>query len=58
MIDSYSINLFLLPKGKVEVEVELVTKEEAEETPVGKARNEPLPLDKPKYESLFSMQCI
>ena len=36
-------------QGKVEAEIEIVTKEEAEATPVGKAREEPQPLEKPKY---------
>lgn len=35
-------------KGKVEAEFHLVTAEEAEKNPVGKARKEPEPLDKPK----------
>uniref|UniRef100_A0A8C2PH98 C2 domain-containing protein n=1 Tax=Capra hircus TaxID=9925 RepID=A0A8C2PH98_CAPHI len=34
--------------GKVEAEFHLVTAEEAEKNPVGKARKEPEPLDKPK----------
>uniref|UniRef100_A0A672T2U3 Fer-1-like protein 4 n=1 Tax=Sinocyclocheilus grahami TaxID=75366 RepID=A0A672T2U3_SINGR len=39
-------NTFLL-MGKVEAEFHLVTAEEAEKNPVGKARKEPEPLDKP-----------
>uniref|UniRef100_A0A8C1QFE8 Fer-1 like family member 4 n=1 Tax=Cyprinus carpio TaxID=7962 RepID=A0A8C1QFE8_CYPCA len=39
-------NTFLL-MGKVEAEFHLVTAEEAEKSPVGKARKEPEPLDKP-----------
>ncbi|XP_049327745.1 fer-1-like protein 4 [Astyanax mexicanus] len=39
-------NTFLL-MGKVEAEFQLVTAEEAEKNPVGKARKEPEPLDKP-----------
>nr|XP_021335523.1 fer-1-like protein 4 [Danio rerio] len=39
-------NTFLL-MGKVEAEFHLVTPEEAEKNPVGKARKEPEPLDKP-----------
>ena len=35
-------------QGKVEAEFHLVTAEEAEKNPVGKARKEPEPLDKPK----------
>lgn len=35
-------------KGKVEAEFHLLTAEEAEKNPVGKARKEPEPLDKPK----------
>ncbi|XP_039594508.1 fer-1-like protein 6 isoform X2 [Polypterus senegalus] len=34
--------------GKVEAEFHLLTAEEAEKSPVGKARNEPEPLEKPK----------
>ncbi|XP_057217290.1 fer-1-like protein 4 isoform X2 [Triplophysa rosa] len=44
-IDS-SGNTFLL-MGKVEAEFQLVTAEEAEKNPVGKARKEPEPLEKP-----------
>lgn len=36
-------------KGKVEAELQLVTLEQAEANPVGRARKEPEPLDKPKY---------
>lgn len=36
------------PQGKVEAEFHLVTAEEAEKNPVGKARKEPEPLPKPK----------
>ncbi|KAM8756787.1 fer-1-like protein 4 [Acanthopagrus schlegelii] len=39
-------NTFLL-MGKVEAEIQLVTLEQAEANPVGKARKEPEPLDKP-----------
>lgn len=38
-------------KGKVEAELHLLTGEEAEKNPVGDGRNEPEPLEKPKYES-------
>uniref|UniRef100_A0AAY4DVA5 C2 domain-containing protein n=1 Tax=Denticeps clupeoides TaxID=299321 RepID=A0AAY4DVA5_9TELE len=44
-VDS-SGNTFLL-MGKVEAEFQLVTAEEAEKNPVGKARKEPEPLEKP-----------
>lgn len=36
-------------KGKVEAELHLLTGEEAERNPVGLGRNEPEPLEKPKY---------
>lgn len=39
---------FCLMQGKVEAEFHLVTAEEAEKNPVGKARKEPEPLAKPK----------
>ncbi|KAM4612803.1 fer-1-like protein 4 [Polymixia lowei] len=39
-------NIFLL-MGKVEAELQLVTREEAESNPVGRGRKEPEPLDKP-----------
>lgn len=35
--------------GKVEAEIHLLTTEEAEKVPVGLGRNEPDPLEKPKY---------
>lgn len=35
--------------GKVEAEIHLLTKEEAEKNPAGLCRNEPDALDKPKY---------
>lgn len=38
-----------LIQGKVEAEFHLVTAEEAEKNPVGKARKEPEPLEKPKW---------
>ena len=37
-------------QGKVEAEIELLTKEGAEEAPAGKRREEPQPLEKPKYD--------
>lgn len=39
---------FVYLQGKVEAEFHLVTAEEAEKNPVGKARKEPEPLAKPK----------
>uniref|UniRef100_A0A671Z423 Otoferlin n=1 Tax=Sparus aurata TaxID=8175 RepID=A0A671Z423_SPAAU len=36
--------------GKVEAELHLLTGEEAERSPAGEGRNEPDPLEKPKYE--------
>lgn len=39
---------FVHPQGKVEAELHLLTAEEAEKNPVGLARNEPDPLEKPK----------
>uniref|UniRef100_A0A9J7ZYJ4 Otoferlin b n=1 Tax=Cyprinus carpio carpio TaxID=630221 RepID=A0A9J7ZYJ4_CYPCA len=38
---------FLSLKGKVEAELQLLTGEEAEKSPVGEGRNEPEPLEKP-----------
>jgi len=38
----------LLTQGKVEAEIHLLTKEEAEKNPAGFGRNEPDLLDKPK----------
>lgn len=35
-------------QGKVEAEIHLLTKEEAEKNPAGLGRNEPDPLEKPK----------
>ena len=35
-------------QGKVEAEIQLLTREEAEKIPAGLARNEPDPLEKPK----------
>ncbi len=40
-------------KGKVEAEISLVTAEEAEQNPVGKAREAPQPLEEPKSVSMF-----
>lgn len=40
--------VFFSIQGKVEAEFHLVTAEEAEKNPVGKARKEPEPLEKPK----------
>lgn len=36
--------------GKVEAEIHLLTKEEAEQNPAGYGRNEPDSLEKPKYD--------
>lgn len=36
-------------QGKVEAELHLLTYEEAEKNPAGLARNEPEPLEKPKW---------
>ncbi|XP_054473008.1 fer-1-like protein 4 [Anoplopoma fimbria] len=44
-------NTFLL-MGKVEAELQLVTLEQAEGNPVGRARKEPEPLDKPNRPSI------
>lgn len=41
-------------QGKVEAELILVTKEEASERPVGKARDEPEPLEAPKYANCLN----
>uniref|UniRef100_A0A8C6MI69 Otoferlin n=1 Tax=Nothobranchius furzeri TaxID=105023 RepID=A0A8C6MI69_NOTFU len=38
--------------GKVEAELHLLTGEEAERNPAGEGRNEPEPLEKPKYEKI------
>lgn len=37
-----------LLQGKVEAEIHLLSKEEAEKNPAGFGRNEPDPLEKPK----------
>uniref|UniRef100_A0AAQ5YLP0 Otoferlin n=1 Tax=Amphiprion ocellaris TaxID=80972 RepID=A0AAQ5YLP0_AMPOC len=42
--------------GKVEAELHLLTGEEAEKSPAGEGRNEPEPLEKPKYEGCFPIQ--
>ena len=44
-----------LIQGKVEAEFHLVTAEEAEKNPVGKARKEPEPLEKPKWVGAYSL---
>lgn len=36
-------------QGKVEAEMHLMTEEEAEKSPAGLARDEPDPLEKPKW---------
>ncbi|RWS06883.1 otoferlin-like isoform X3, partial [Dinothrombium tinctorium] len=45
--DLFSLQLFRRFQGKVEAEMQLLTKEEAERNPVGHGRNEPDPLEKP-----------
>lgn len=37
----------------MEAELQLVSLEQAEANPVGRARKEPEPLEKPKYDTLF-----
>lgn len=49
--------LFMSLKGKVEAELHLLTGEEAEKSPVGDGRNEPEPLEKPKYER-HKFRCV
>lgn len=44
---SYAWYVFIL-KGKVEAELELLTQEEAEKKPAGRAREDPQALEKPK----------
>ncbi|CAF4734118.1 unnamed protein product, partial [Rotaria magnacalcarata] len=39
--------------GKLEAEFLLVTAEEAEKSPVGKAREAPQPLEEPKFVLMF-----
>lgn len=43
--------------GKVEAEIHLLTKEEAEQNSAGYGRNEPDALEKPKY-AFFCMLCL
>lgn len=40
----------------MEVEFSLLTTEDAEKDPVGKAREGPSPLDEPKFVSFFSIE--
>ena len=40
--------LLFLKQGKVEAELELLTQEEAEKKPAGRAREDPQALEKPK----------
>lgn len=47
-----------LIQGKVEAEFHLVTAEEAEKNPVGKARKEPEPLEKPKWVGAYSLNML
>lgn len=46
----WNIPLFvmILTQGKVEAELELLTQEEAEKKPAGRAREDPQALEKPK----------
>lgn len=44
----YRVHFKDIYQGKVEAEIHLLTKEEAEKNPAGFGRNEPDPLDKPK----------
>ncbi len=44
---------YLFLKGKVEAEFSLVTAEEAEKNPMGKAREPPQPLEEPKLVLIF-----
>lgn len=48
------ISLYFV-QGKVEAEIHLLTKEEAEKNPAGFGRNEPDPLEKPKYNNIIYM---
>jgi len=48
------MNYLLELQGKVEAELHLLTTEEAEKHPAGLGRNEPDPLEKPKYIYLLS----
>ncbi len=49
-----NIKINEIMQGKVEVELVLVTKEDAESKPVGKGRDEPEPLEAPKFAQLLS----
>ena len=42
------MRLLFLKQGKVEAELELLTQEEAEKKPAGRAREDPQALEKPK----------
>lgn len=51
---SFSDSVIILYfKGKVEAEIHLLSIEEAEKNPAGLGRNEPDPLDKPKYKIII-----
>lgn len=43
----------ILIQGKVEAELELLTQEEAEKKPAGRAREDPQALEKPKYDTML-----
>jgi hypothetical protein len=45
-------------QGKVEAEMHLFTSDEAEKHPAGQGRNEPDPLEKPKYVSFTKTFCL
>jgi hypothetical protein len=49
------LNIHYFSQGKVEAELHLLTTEEAEKIPAGIGRNEPDPLDKPKYKLIFNI---
>lgn len=52
------VQLTLCVQGKVEAELQLVALEQAEANPVGRARKEPEPLDKPKYNKHTNSSCV
>ena len=47
-VNSEHFSIRFLFQGKVEAEIHLLTREEAEKNPAGMGRNEPDPLEKPK----------
>ena len=46
---SFSDSFIFFMKGKLDAELILLTKEEVEASPAGKGREEPDPMDPPKY---------